>query len=349
MKGYKVFNPDWTYMGVQYEVGKTFEKNIEDKHNKKGFHFCINLFDCFKFYASNSNNKVAEIEAMGNISTDIDKGNNSYYANKIKIIKEIPWCEIVSVVNLGRNCNGIGNCGNYNIGDYNTGNCNTADYNTGNWNAGNYNTGCYNSGNNNSGNYNKGYYNVGNYNGGNFNCGFYNNGDCNTGNWNDGNHNSGELNGGCYNTGDYNDGDFNSGYGNMGCCNTGNYNKGDNNSGENNIGDYNSGDWNLTSRAIGCFNTEPQSLKFFDKDTNISMEQWRCSQAKYLMDEFNRHCMKLVATNKMGVERKADGYVNNVNYCLDWWNNLSQNDKSIIKSIPNFDATKFYKITGIKV
>ena len=26
MKGYKVFNPDWTCRNFQYEVGKTYEK-----------------------------------------------------------------------------------------------------------------------------------------------------------------------------------------------------------------------------------------------------------------------------------------------------------------------------------
>lgn len=28
MKGYKVFEPDWTCKGFQYEVGKTFEEVV---------------------------------------------------------------------------------------------------------------------------------------------------------------------------------------------------------------------------------------------------------------------------------------------------------------------------------
>lgn len=28
MEGYKVFNHDWTCIGFQYEVGKTFEEDV---------------------------------------------------------------------------------------------------------------------------------------------------------------------------------------------------------------------------------------------------------------------------------------------------------------------------------
>jgi hypothetical protein len=29
MKGYKVFDPDWTCRGFQFEVGKTFEEDVK--------------------------------------------------------------------------------------------------------------------------------------------------------------------------------------------------------------------------------------------------------------------------------------------------------------------------------
>ena len=33
---------------------------------------------------------------------------------------------------------------------------------------------------------------------------------------------------------------------------------------------------------------------------------------------------------------------------LSWWEKLNEREKEIIKSIPNFDAEKFFKITGIR-
>ena len=47
MRGYKVFNPDWTCRGFQYAVGKTFEENVIPLYCKRGFHFCTELKDCF--------------------------------------------------------------------------------------------------------------------------------------------------------------------------------------------------------------------------------------------------------------------------------------------------------------
>ena len=135
IKGYKVFNPDWTCRGFQYEVGKTFEHNGNIEMCGKGFHFCLKASDCFNYYSFNSNNKVAEVEALGLVETDGDKS----VTNKIHIIREIPWQELLTIVNEGNDCTGL--C---NTGDWNTGDCNTGHYNTGNWNTGDYNTGFFN-------------------------------------------------------------------------------------------------------------------------------------------------------------------------------------------------------------
>ena len=180
MKGYKVFNPDFTCRGFQYEVGKTYEEDVVSSVCKVGFHFCPKLVDCFSYYDFDPNNKVAEIEAIG----DIDEGDNKCCTNKITIVKEIAWQEVLEIVNTGKGNSGNRNSGNCNSGDRNSGNRNSGDRNSGDHNSGNCNSGDWSSGDYNSGNYNSGDRNSGNYNSGNRNSGDYNSGNYNSGDWN---------------------------------------------------------------------------------------------------------------------------------------------------------------------
>ena len=173
MKGYKVFNKDWTCRGFQYEVGKTYEMKENPVCCERGFHFCGKLIDCFWCYDFNSENKVAEIEALGTIDDSGDK--EKYCTNKIKIVRELTWHEVLDLVNTGKDNTGRGNAGNWNAGNRNTGN-----RNAGNWNAGNRNTGNRNAGNRNTGDENTG--------------------DENTGNRNTGDWNSTDFSTGCFNT-----------------------------------------------------------------------------------------------------------------------------------------------------
>ena len=162
MKGYKVFNPDWTCKGFQFEVGKSYEMEEEPVVCKRGFHFCEKIVDCFEYYGFYSNNKVAEIEAFGEL--DFEESGNKHCTNKIKIIRELTWYEVLELVNTGKDCTGRNNSGDRNSGDCNTGNRNSGNNNTGNNNTGNRNTGDNNTGNRNTGDRNTG--------------------DCNTGDWN---------------------------------------------------------------------------------------------------------------------------------------------------------------------
>ena len=176
VKGYKVFNPDWTCRGFQYEVGKIFEEDVKPSCCDRGFHFCKKAADCFSYYSFNSKNKVAEVIALGEVDTDGKKS----CTNKIQIVREIPWQELLTIVNIGKDCTGYGNTGDCNTGNRNTGNRNTGNCNTGDWNTGNRNTG-----NRNTGDCNTGDWNTGNR----------NTGDCNTGDWN-----KSSFNTGCFNT-----------------------------------------------------------------------------------------------------------------------------------------------------
>ena len=183
--GFKVFNPDWTCSPngntKQYACPGKFEEEGELNICGHGMHFCQIAADCFNYYSFDSSNKVAEVIAYGDVRTD---GNKSC-TDKLEIVREITWDEVLRIVNLGKNCTGFCNTGDCNTGDRNTGDRNTGDRNTGNCNTGNCNTG---------------------------NC---NTGNCNTGNRNTGNRNTGDRNTGNRNTGDWNKSSFNTG-----CFNT---------------------------------------------------------------------------------------------------------------------------------
>ena len=186
VKGYKVFNPDWTCRGFQYEVGKTFEEDVEPSVCCCGFHFCENAADCFSYYNFDPKNKVAEVVAHGKVVNDGTKS----CTNKIEIVREIPWQEVLDIVNTGKGCTGLCNSGDCNSGDCNSGDCNSGDCNSGDCNSGDCNSGNCNSGDCNSGDCNSGDCNSGDCNSGNWNSG-----DCNSGDWNSTNFSSG-----CFNT-----------------------------------------------------------------------------------------------------------------------------------------------------
>lgn len=185
IKGYKVFGPGWICdpagTPFQYAVGETYEMEEVPIVCKRGFHFCERAVDCFNYYGFDPKNKVAEIEALG----DIDSDGSKSCTNKIHIIREIPWQEILDLVNTGDGCTGMGNSGYRN---------------SGNRNSGNWNSGYQNSGNRNSGNQNSGYQNSGCRNSGDWNSGYQNSGDWNSGNWNSGDWNSCSYSSGCFNT-----------------------------------------------------------------------------------------------------------------------------------------------------
>ena len=139
VKGYKVFNPDWTCLGKQYHCPGEFEENVELRVCGSGMHFCENLADCFSYYSFSPDNHVAEVEAFG----DVSREGNKCCTNKLRIIREIEWDEVLRICNTGNRNTGNRNTGNRNTGDWNTGNRNTGNWNTGDWNTGDWNTGCF--------------------------------------------------------------------------------------------------------------------------------------------------------------------------------------------------------------
>ena len=160
VKGYKVFNPDWMCKGKQYSCPGTFEEDVNPSVCNAGMHFCKNAADCFRYYDFNPNNHVAEVIAHGTVA----EGEDKCATNKLEIVREIPWTEVLEIVNAGKGCTG-----NRNSGNCNSGNRNSGDWNSGNWNSGNCNSGNCNSGNCNSGDRNSGDWNAASFSNGCFN------------------------------------------------------------------------------------------------------------------------------------------------------------------------------------
>ena len=321
VKGYKVFNSDWTCKGKQYTCPGTFEEDVNPSVCNVGMHFCKNAADCFRYYDFDPNNHVAEVIAHGTVA----EGEDKCATNKLEIVREISWQEVLTIVNTGKGCTG-----RRNSGDRNSGNWNSGDRNSGNWNSGDRNSGNCNSGNRNSGN-----------------C---NSGNRNSGDWNSGNRNSGDWNSGNRNSGDWNSGNWNSG----------DWNSGDRNSGNWNSGNWNSGDWNATSFSNGCFNTVSPKIYMFNKPTDWTFEQWSNCRARRLLNEIDDCPLEYVYLSDMTDEEKTThpeaettgGYLKErttADNARKWWAGLSADDRNVIISLPNFDAAIFKEITGIDV
>ena len=172
IRGFKVFNPDWTCRNKQYTCPGAFEEDVTPSVCDRGMHFCKKAADCFNYYSFNPENKVAEVIALAERTVeDGDKCATNY----LEIVREISWQEVLEIVNTGKDCTGLCNSGDWNSGDWNSGDWNSGDWNSGNRNSGDWNSGDWNSGNQNSGDWNSGNRNSGDWNSGDWNkCSFSN-------------------------------------------------------------------------------------------------------------------------------------------------------------------------------
>ena len=307
--GFKVFRPDWTCSPngntKQYTCPGKFEEEGELDVCGHGMHFCQIAADCFRYYNFDSNNKVAEVIAYGEVQTEGDKS----CTDKLEIVREIPWDEVLRIVNIGKNCTGRCNTGNRNTGNSNTGNGNTGDCNTGNYNTGDRNTG-------------------------------YNN----TGDWNTGNGNTGNWNTGNGNTGNWNTGDWNTGNGN-----TGNNNTGDWNTGEWNKSSFNTGCFNTEEQKIMLFNKPSSMTycEWIDSDARDLLNQIPKNVVEWVHKENMTDTEK--AAHPTYETTGGYLKVLDESECGQlWWNALTDYQKNIIKGIPNFDADIFFQCTGIR-
>ena len=300
--------------GFQFEVGKEYKKDNNGRPlelcSDTVFHYCNSLQDVNGFYdVASGDNRFFEIKVLGEEVTD----NTKCGSDHIKILREITGEELNILKGLIN-----GNTGLFNSGDLNSGHRNSGDLN-----SGHRNSGCGNSGDRNSGDLN-----------------------------------SGHRNSGCGNSGDRNSGHWNSGDLNSGHRNSGNWNSGDRNSGHWNSGNWNSGCGNKCNGSNGVFCTEEDvDIKIFNKPSGMSLRDFYRSEyykalcsAPFILNDWIEYTDKEKAED----EDKAliGGYLKT--YTMEeawanWWEEMTDANKEIIKSIPNFDAEIFKEITGIEV
>lgn len=98
VRGYKVFNEDWTCSPSgntkQYTCPGKYEEDISPVRCGKGMHFCKKAADCFNYYSFDSKNKVVEVVAYGDIAEEGDKCCTEWWDRLTKkekaTIKSIP-------------------------------------------------------------------------------------------------------------------------------------------------------------------------------------------------------------------------------------------------------------------
>lgn len=309
IRGYKVVPSNWTCWQKQYTCPGVFEEDGRLEICVHGMHFCQQLIDCFRYYKLIPENHFLEVIAWG----DTIISDHKCCTNKLEIVREIPWEEVLLLTNFGQSCIGVGNIGDHNYGNTNVGSNNQGDSNVGDINNGRCNTGAGNTG----------HYNTGDINTGCYNTGFKNFGDENVGDYNKGNHNVGN-----YNLGDSNIGDWNQSSNNFGCFNTPEreeptmmfFNK---------PSDWTYQDWSM-SLARRLLQNMPQPTVQWINTQNMTDEE------KKTHPEY----------------KKIDGYLKEWPPIItpqEWWERLNKQQQKAITSVPNFDAKIFKECTGIDV
>jgi hypothetical protein len=201
-------------------------------------------------------------------------------------------------------------------GDYSTGDCSTGDYSTGNYSTGNYSTGNYSTG------------------------------DCSTGDYSTGDCSTGYRSTGDYSTGDCSTGDYSTGNYSTGSCSTGNRS----------TGHRSTGNWSISNYSTGHFSTEDYSgFGCFDKP--CTPEEW---EDAYKPAWLYFDLTEWVKEEYMTEEEKKDnpkysttgGYLKVYDYEEAFQRSYlgaTREEQLKVMELPNYDAKKFYKISGIDV
>ena len=109
IKGYKIFNSDWTCRNKQYSCPGEFVENVYPRVCKRGMHFCPRIMDCLVYYPlelETSDGELAKLRvAAVNADADdcdmpIDWGESLYgekYAtSRLNVVEELNDEEILT-------------------------------------------------------------------------------------------------------------------------------------------------------------------------------------------------------------------------------------------------------------
>ena len=211
---------------------------------------------------------------------------------------------------------GTGSTGDRSTGNHSTGDFSTGDCSTGNWSTGDCSTG-----------------------------------DLSTGNWSTGNQSTGTGSTGIRSTGTGSTGDLSTGNRSTGDCSTGTCSTGDFST-----GDFSTGDFSSSSRSTGHFSTDDVRPSFFDKPFNGTWDEAR-ALIPYVHLKLGTYW---VESSEMTEQQKADHpshettggvlLTYNHTYHQAWaiaWSEMDQATRERFLNLPNFDAEKFNRITGI--
>lgn len=106
--------------------------------------------------------------------------------------------------------------------------------------------------------------------------------------------------------------------------------------------------------------TEEQKIMLFNKPSDWTYSDWLRSDARRMLNQIPKNVVEWICSSNMTDEEKAShpthettgGYLKvlDESECGQlWWDSLSDYQKNIIETLPNFDSEIFEKCTGIKV
>lgn len=97
----------------------------------------------------------------------------------------------------------------------------------------------------------------------------------------------------------------------------------------------------------------------FNKPSGWTYRDWQDSEAKRLLDRIRRDVLRWVYCENMTDEEKKQhpeykatgGYLKELDEseCGQiWWDGLTDEEKDVIRALPNFDAGIFEQTTGVR-